>query len=81
MVVTDGIVIFNFELFFAFYTANSPKKENYKKKKKKEKNVWIYHFIYVYQKLQLDNIQFLRFGARRTNRWTKKVTRRGRCPT
>ena len=28
-----------------------------------------YHFTHVYQKLWLDDVQFLRYGARQTDRW------------
>ena len=38
-----------------------------KKKNKNEKNAWRYHhFTHVYQKLWLDDVQFLRNGAQQT---------------
>ena len=40
---------------------------------KSEKNAWIYHhFTYVHQKLWLDDVRFLRYGAR----WTDGRTER-----
>ena len=49
-------------------TPNSPKDE---------KNTWRYrHFTHVYQKLWLDNVQFLRYGVRQTNR--RRDTQRDR---
>ena len=51
--------------FLHFY----PKKSKFWKT---ERSAWIYHhFTYVYQKLSSDNVQFLRYGARRTD-WRKK---------
>ena len=42
---------------------NSPKNQNFKKMKKKK--AWRYHhFTHVYQKLWLDDVWFLRYGAR-----------------
>ena len=62
--VTDVIVIFHFGLFLPFYPPNSPKNQNVKKMKK---DACRYHnFTHVYQKLWLDDVQFLRNGARRT---------------
>ena len=59
--MTDVIVIFHFGFFFCPFTPNSPKNQNFKKMKK---NTWRYHhFTHVYQKLQLDDVQFLRYGA------------------
>ena len=52
----------HFGQFFALLPPNSTKNQNFKKKK--EKNSWRYHhFTHVYQKLRLDDVQFLRYGA------------------
>ena len=66
--VTNVIVIFHFGLFFTLLPCNSsPKNQNFMKN---EKNFWRYHyFTHVYQKLWLDDVQFLRHGVRWTNRW------------
>ena len=48
-------------IFCPFTPTNSPKNQYFKKMKK---TPWIYHhFTYVYQKLWLDDVQFLRNGA------------------
>ena len=60
--VTYIIVIFHFGLFFPLF---QPKNQNFKKKLKK---FWRYHhFTHVYHKLWLDDVRFLRYGARRTD--------------
>ena len=71
--VTGVIVIFHFGL--------SKKSKFYKN----EKNTWRYHnFAYVYQKLGSDDVWFLRYGGRwtdrQTDRWTEKVPYSGGCP-
>ena len=56
---------FSFCAIFSPSLRNSPKKENFKKN---EKNTWRYHhFTCVYQKLWLDNVQFLRYGAQQAD--------------
>ena len=51
--VTDVIVIFHFGLILPFYPP---------------KNIWRYHhFTQVYQKLWLDEVRFLRYGAWQTD--------------
>ena len=75
--VTDVIVIFYFGLFFVLLPSPSLTAQKIKILKK-WKTAWRYHhFTYVYHKLWLDDVQFLRYGVRRT----EKVTYRGRCPT
>ena len=65
--LTDIIFIFHFGLFFTLLSPSSPKDQNLKKKKEKN-NAWRYHyFTYMYQKLWLDDVQFLRYGPRRTD--------------
>ena len=59
--MTHVIVIFHFALFFF----TQIKKEN-------ETNFWKYHFTHVYHKLWLDDVRFLRYGARRTDRETDR---------
>ena len=80
--VTDVIVIFHFGLFFAFYRPNSPKNQNLQKKTttkettKKKKDTWRYHFTHEYQKLWLDDVRFLGYGARWTDgrkKWHMEV--------
>ena len=77
--MTDVIVIFHFGLFFALLPPpNSPKNQNFKKMKKIPGDIIILH---VYQKLGLDDVRFLRNGARRTEgRMDIKLTHRGGCP-
>ena len=63
--VTD-IIIFHFGLLFALL---QPKKLKFQKNEKK--NSWTYHhFTHMYQKLWLDDVLFLRYGVRRTDRQT-----------
>ena len=50
---------------FAIQKIKISKKLTYKK------NTWRYHFTHVYQKLWLDDVRFLRHGARRTGRREK----------
>ena len=46
--------------FLPFYSPNNPKNQNFKKMKK---NPWrYYHFTHVYQKQQLYDVWFLRYG-------------------
>ena len=70
--MTDVIVIFHFRLFFPSPPPPSPpppshnrlNNENFKKRK----NTWrYYHFTQLYQKLWLDDVRFLRYGAWRTD--------------
>ena len=62
--------------FLSFYSANN---ENLKKKRKKI--AWRYHhFTHVYQKIWLNDVRFLRYGAQRTDGQTEKVTYRSGCP-
>ena len=49
-------------LFCPFTPINSPKNQNFKKLKKTRIN---HHFTHGYQKLWLDDVWFLRYGARR----------------
>ena len=78
--VMDVIVIFHFELFFALL----PRKSKFQKNEKKNP-LRYYHFTHVYQQLWLDEVQFLRYGAQRTDGqtdgWTEKKTYRGGWPT
>ena len=58
--MTD-VIIFHFGYFLPFYPPNSQKNDNFKKNEKKP---WRYHhFTHVQQKLWLDDVQFLRYGA------------------
>ena len=66
--MADVIVIFHFGLFFALLPPNSPKNKNNKKKKMKKTTRRYHHFTHVYQKLWLDDVQFLRYGARQMDR-------------
>ena len=78
--MTDVIVVFHFGLFLPFYHRNSQKNQDLKKSEKKK--AWGYHhFTNVYQKLWLDDVQFLKNGAQQTDGWKEKVTHRGGCPT
>ena len=56
------------------YLRNSLKNQN-------KKNTWKYHYFTHNQKLWSDDVRFLRYGVRRTDGRTEKVTNRGRCPT
>ena len=50
--------------FLPFYSPNNPKNQNFKKMKKKP---WrYYHFTHVYQKQQLYDVWFLRYGMWQT---------------
>ena len=63
--VTDVIVIFQFGLFFVLLPLQQPKNWKFHKNEKKP---WRYHhFTHVYQKLWLDDVRFLRNGARWTD--------------
>ena len=60
------------------------KKWKKKKKKKNEKKTGRYnHFTHVYQTLWLDEVWFLRYGARQTDKKTdgKSDINRGGCPS
>ena len=57
--MTNVIVIFHFELFFALLLAWKMK---ISKKKKKKNPCWYHHFTQVYQKLGSYAILFLRYG-------------------
>ena len=59
---------FNLGLYFSFLPLYSPKNKNFKKMKKKKKKSWRYYFTPVYQKLWLDDVQFLRYGARQMDK-------------
>ena len=76
--VTDVIVIFSFWAVFSPFTSVTPEKSKFLKN---EKNAWRYQFIYVYQKLWPVDVRFLRYGARRKDGRTEKVTHRGGCST
>ena len=56
--VTD-VIIFPLGYFLSFYRPNSPKNRKFQKKKKNKQTKTMY------QKLWLDNVQFLRYGAQR----------------
>ena len=58
--VCDRCNYFSFGLFFVFYRPNSPKNRKLKKKQQTNKQTKT-----MYQKLWLDNVQFLRYGAQR----------------
>ena len=67
--VTYIIVVFHFFGNFFPFTPNSPKTQNFKKMKRKP---WRYcHFIYMYQKLWLDDVRFLRYGGWEVDGWKK----------
>ena len=68
---------FHFGLYFSLLPPWQPKKSKFQKN---VKNTWRYHFTHMYQKLWLDGVQFLRYGAQRTDRqtdgrkkWNKEV--------
>ena len=66
---------FSFWAIFCPFTAQ-------KIKISKKWSTWRYHhFTHVYQKLWLDDVRFLRNGARQTDGRTEKVTHRDGCPT
>ena len=48
-------------IFLPFYPPNSPKNKNFKKKKY---TLRYHNFTYVYQRLWLDDVRFLRYGVR-----------------
>ena len=63
----DKIFIVHFGLFFALLHPCQP--EKLKLNNNEQKNIWIYHhFIHMYQKSQLHDLQFLRYGAPCTDR-------------
>ena len=64
--------------FWAIFCPFNPLTAQKSKILKKWKKAWRYHhFTYMYQKLWSDDVQFLRYGAWRT----EKVTYRGGCCT
>ena len=73
VMVCDGCnCYFSFSAIFCPLTPLTAQKIKIKKKKKNEKHAWRnHHFTYVYQKLWSDDVQFLRCGVRRTDRWKK----------
>ena len=93
--VKDAIVVFHFGFIFCPFTSPPPPPSLLKQPKKSrfqknEKKAWRYHhFTHVYQKLWLDDAQFLRYDVRQTDGQrerqidgqTEKVTYRGGCPT
>ena len=58
--VTD-VIIFPLGYFLSFYRPNSPKNQKFQKKNKQTNK----QTKTMYQKLWLDNVQFLRYGAQR----------------
>ena len=67
--VTDKIVIFHFGLFVALLP-HPPLEAQKIKFLKKWKNTWRYnHFTQLDQKLWLDDIRFLRYGAEGQKKW------------
>ena len=79
--VHNGCNYFSFWAIFCPYTPtpNSPKNQNFEM-------AWRYHqFTYVYQKLRLDEKQFLRYGVQwmdeQTEGHMEKMTYRGGCLT
>ena len=71
--VTEVIAIFLFGLFLTFYPSNSPKNQNFKSKMKK--NLEISSFYTYGPKIIIDDVQFLRYGARRTDGQTNGRTK------
>ena len=79
------------QIFLSFWTIFCPftylTTQNIKILKKLKKHLEIYHFTHVYQKLWLDDVQFVRNGVQwmdgKTNGWTgrQKKWHRGGCPT
>ena len=49
-------------------------------KQTNKKDTWRYHFTHVYQKLWLDDVRFLRYGARQTDGRKKLHTEVGAPP-
>ena len=79
----DTCNCFSFWANFCPFAPIAAKKIRISKKKKKEKkkkpaDIMI---LKMYQKLQLDDVRFLRHGAQWTDGRTEKVTCRGGCPT
>ena len=69
-------------LFWAIFCPFIPLTAQKIKLLKKWKKTWRYHhFINVCQKLWSVEVQFLRYGARRSDGRTEKVRYRGGCPT
>ena len=59
---------FSFWAIFCPFTLLTAKKKS-KFQKNERKNTWRYHhFTHVYQKLWLDNVRFLRYGAWQTDK-------------
>ena len=77
--MTGVIVIFHFGLCFSILPPYQLKKQKFQKN---EKNTWRYHHsTHVYQKLWLDDVWFLRYGAWQMDGQIEKVTCRGGYPT
>ena len=63
----DGCNYFSFWAIFCPFTLLTAQKIKIKKNKK---NAWRYHhFTHMNQKLWLDDVRFLRYGAQRTDGW------------
>ena len=61
--------ICNYFSFWAIFCPFTPLTAQKSKFQKNEKKSWRYHhFTHVYQKLWLDDVQFLRYGVQRTGR-------------
>ena len=57
--------------FWAIFCPFSPLTVQKIKNKKNEKSAWRYHhFTYVYEKLRLVDVGFLRNGVQQTDGWT-----------
>ena len=59
---------FSFWAIFCPFTPLTAQKT--KIKKKNDKNPWRYHFTHVRQNIWSDDVEFLRYGARQTDRQT-----------
>ena len=70
---------FSFWVIFCTFTSLTAQKV---KISKKWKRTYRYHHItHIYQKLWLNDVWILRYGAQRMGRQTEKVTYKGGCPT
>ena len=77
--VCDRCNYFSFWAISCPFTPNCPKNQNFEKMKKTPGNIIILHkFTKSYDK---DEVQFLRYAVRQTDRRTEKITYRGGCPT
>ena len=64
---------FFFFSFWAIFCSLTPLKTQKIKISKNEQNSWTYHHLtHVYQKLSLDNVQFLKYGAQQTDKQTDR---------